>query len=53
MNEAAFGGPDDHVTARYDKGVLIVHVPKTAEGTPHVVEITKPLEPTASQTLHG
>jgi HSP20 family protein len=31
----------EHVTAEYTKGVLTVHVPKTAHAEPHKVEITK------------
>jgi len=31
----------EHVTAKYAKGVLTVHVPKTSNETPHKIEITK------------
>ncbi|HEY8645850.1 MAG TPA: Hsp20/alpha crystallin family protein [Gaiellaceae bacterium] len=31
----------EHVTAKYAKGVLTVHVPKTSNETPHKIELTK------------
>jgi HSP20 family protein len=39
--ELPAGIDGEHVAAEYTKGVLTVHVPKTAHEQPHQVEITK------------